>query len=105
ETRVRVVKNKVAPPFRNAEFNILHDRGIDYEGDVLKLALEDAIIHKSGAFFSLKDQRLGQGKDNVVHFLRDNPTIRDEIAAAVLEKRKPKVVDAEALEAGAAKDE
>src|SRR5581483_9090429 len=83
ETRVRVVKNKVAPPFRNAEFNILHDRGIDYEGDVLKLALEDEVIDKSGAFFSYKDQRLGQGKDNVVQFLRDNPTIRDEIAAAV----------------------
>jgi recombination protein RecA len=105
ETRVRVVKNKIAPPFRNAEFDILHDRGIDYEGDVLKLAEEDEIIEKSGAFFSYKGQRLGQGKDNAVEFLRTNHAVRDEIAAAVLEKRRPKVVDAEALEATAAKDE
>ena len=61
---MRVVKNKIAPPFRNAEFEILHDRGIDFEGDVLKLALEDEVIEKSGAFFSYKDQRLGQGKEN-----------------------------------------
>src|SRR5215471_5761850 len=56
ETRVRVVKNKVAPPFRNAEFNILHDRGIDFENDVLKLAEEDEVIEKSGAFFSYGEQ-------------------------------------------------
>jgi recombination protein RecA len=105
ETRVRVVKNKIAPPFRNAEFDILHDRGIDFEGDVLKLALEDEIVEKSGAFFSYKDQRIGQGKENVVQFLRENTKVRDEIAAAVLEKRKPKVLDSEALEAAAAKDE
>ncbi|MFO0802449.1 MAG: recombinase RecA [Gemmataceae bacterium] len=105
ETRVRVVKNKIAPPFRNAEFEILHDRGIDYEGDVLKLALEDEVIEKSGAHFSYKDQRLGQGKDNAARFLRDNPQIRDEIAKIVLEKRKPKTGDAEAAEAMAAKEE
>jgi recombination protein RecA len=104
ETRVRVVKNKIAPPFRNAEFEILHDRGIDFEGDVLKLALEDEVIEKSGAHFSYKDQRLGQGKDKAVEFLRENPAVRDEIAASVLEKRKPKTADAEALEQ-AAKDE
>src|SRR5262249_54732921 len=96
ETGVRVVKNRVAPPFRNAEFNILHDRGIDYEGDVLKLALEDEIIDKSGAFFSYKDQRLGQGKDNVVQFLRETTAVRDEIAVAGLEKRTPKVLEGEA---------
>jgi recombination protein RecA len=105
ETRVRVVKNKVAPPFRNAEFNILHDRGIDYEGDLLTLAEADEIIEKSGAFYSYKEQRLGQGKDNTSQFLRDNTTIRDEIAAAVMEKRVPKVVDPGALEAAAEKDE
>ncbi|MBA4188628.1 MAG: recombinase RecA [Planctomycetaceae bacterium] len=88
ETRVRVVKNKIAPPFRNAEFEILHDRGINFEGDVLKLALEDALIEKSGAFLSYHGQRLGQGKDKAVEFLRDNPATRDEIARAVLEKRK-----------------
>jgi recombination protein RecA len=105
ETRVRVVKNKVAPPFRNAEFEILHDRGIDYEGDVLKLALEDEVIEKSGAHFSYKDQRLGQGKENAAQFLRDNPAVRDEIAKIVLEKRKPKTGDAEEAEALAAKEE
>lgn len=105
ETRVRVVKNKVAPPFRNAEFNILHDRGIDYEGDLLTLAEADEIIEKSGAFYSYKEQRLGQGKDNTSQFLRENTTIRDEIAAAVMEKRVPKVVDPGALEAAAEKDE
>jgi recombination protein RecA len=105
ETRVRVVKNKIAPPFRNAEFEILHDRGIDFDGDVLKLALEDEIIEKSGAHFSYKDQRLGHGKDATVQFLKDNPKVRDEIVAAVLEKRSPKAVDAEALEAVAAKEE
>lgn len=105
ETRVRVVKNKIAPPFRNAEFDILHDRGIDYEGDLLKLAEEDEVVQKSGAHFSYKDQRLGHGKEATVQFLRDNPNVRDEIAAAVIEKRRPKVVDTEALEAVAAKDE
>ncbi|MDB5313361.1 MAG: recA, partial [Gemmataceae bacterium] len=104
ETRVRVVKNKIAPPFRNAEFEILHDRGIDFEGDVLKLAIEDEVIEKSGAHFSYKDQRLGQGKDKAVEFLRENPAVRDEIVATVLEKRKPKPADADALEQ-AAKDE
>ncbi|MBX9625043.1 MAG: recombinase RecA, partial [Gemmataceae bacterium] len=98
ETRVRVVKNKIAPPFRNAEFEILYDRGIDYEGDVLKLALEDEVVEKSGAHFSYKEQRLGQGKDKAVQFLRENHAVRDEIAAAVLEKRKPKPAENEALE-------
>jgi recombination protein RecA len=105
ETRVRVVKNKIAPPFRNAEFEILHDRGIDYEGDVLKLALEDEVIDKSGAHFSYKDQRLGQGKENAAQYLREHPAVRDEIAKIVLEKRKPKVGDAEEAALLAAKEE
>lgn len=98
ETRVRVVKNKIAPPFRNAEFNILYDRGIDLEGDILELALQDEVVEKSGAHFSYKDQRLGQGKDKAVQFLRENHAVRDEIAAAVKEKRKPKPAENEALE-------
>jgi recombination protein RecA len=105
ETRVRVVKNKISPPFRNAEFEILHDRGIDFEGDVLKLALEDEVIEKSGAHFSYKDQRLGHGKDATVQFLRENSKVRGEIVAAVMEKRLPKAVDTEALEAAAAEEE
>lgn len=98
ETRVRVVKNKIAPPFRNAEFEILYDRGIDFEGDLMKLAQEDEIIEKSGAHFSYKDQRLGQGKEKAVQFLRENHAIRDEIAAAVREKRKPQPAENQALE-------
>ena len=107
ETRVRVVKNKIAPPFRNAEFDILHDRGIDYEGDLLKLAVEDELVEKSGAFFSFKEQRLGQGKDKAVQFLRENTAVRDELTAAVLEKRKPKPSSQELMDAAAAaaKDE
>ncbi len=105
ETRVRVVKNKVAPPFRNAEFEILHDRGINYEGDLLKLALEDELIEKaSGARFSYKGQQIGHGEANTVQYLRDNPAVRDELAAAILEKRKPKAADPAELEA-AAKEE
>ena len=105
ETRVRVVKNKIAPPFRNAEFEILHDRGIDFEGDVLKLAWRTRSSRRAAALFSYKDQRIGQGRRTRSQFLRENTAVRDEIAAAVLEKRKPKVVDADALEATAAKDE
>ena len=105
ETRVRVVKNKIAPPFRNAEFELLHDRGIDFEGDLLKLALEDEIIDKSGSFFSYKEQRLGQGAKNAVEFLRENAAVRDEIANLIREKRKPKVVDEAALAATAAPEE
>src|SRR4051812_5503097 len=105
ETRVRVGKNKIAPPFRNAEFEILHDRGIDYEGDVMKLALEDEVIEKSGAFISYKDQRLGQGKDKAVQFLRENPTVRDEIVREIQVKRKPRAMEDARLEAEAAKEE
>jgi recombination protein RecA len=105
ETRVRVVKNKIAPPFRNAEFEILHDRGINYEGDLLKLAIEDEIVEKkAGAQFIYKDQRIGHGEPNTVQFLRDNPAVRDEITAAVIEKRKPKPAEPSELEA-AAKEE
>ncbi|MBY0512627.1 MAG: recombinase RecA [Gemmataceae bacterium] len=105
ETRVRVVKNKIAPPFRNAEFEILHDRGINFEGDVLNLALEDEVVEKSGAFFSYKDQRLGQGKEKALQFLKDNPAVRDQIAAEVLVKRKPRILDDARLEAEAAAEE
>ncbi|MCE9566652.1 MAG: recombinase RecA [Planctomycetes bacterium] len=105
ETRVRVVKNKIAPPFRNAEFNIINDRGIDFEGDVLKLAVEDEVIEKSsGARYNYKGQQIGHGEANTIQYLRDNRAIRDEIAAAVMEKHKPKPPEATELEA-AAKEE
>lgn len=84
EIKVKVVKNKIAPPFRTAEFSLMHDRGIDLEEDVLKIAVEDEIVAKAGAFFSYKDQRLGQGKDNAKTFLREHPELRDAIIAEVL---------------------
>jgi recombination protein RecA len=84
EIKVKVVKNKIAPPFRTAEFSLMHDRGIDLEEDVLKIAVEDEIVAKAGAFFSYKDQRLGQGKDNAKVFLREHPEVRDAIIAEVL---------------------
>ncbi len=105
ETRVRVVKNKIAPPFRNAEFNIINDRGIDFEGEVLSMGVEDEILEKSGAFYSYKGERIAQGEKKAIEYLRENTAVRDEIAAAVKEKRAPKVVDPVALEATAAKDE
>jgi recombination protein RecA len=85
EVKVKVVKNKIAPPFRTAEFFIMYDKGIDYEADVLKLAVDEyEVVAKSGSFFSYKDQRLGQGAENVAKFLRDTPAVRDAIAADIL---------------------
>jgi recombination protein RecA len=85
EVKVKVVKNKIAPPFRTAEFFIMYDKGIDFEADVLKLAVDEyAVVAKSGSFFSYKEQRLGQGADNVTRFLRDNPSVRDAIVNDIL---------------------
>ena len=78
-TKVRVVKNKVAPPFRVAEFDIVYGEGISREGTLLDLAVERDIIHKSGAWFSYKDQRIGQGRDNTRLYLKENPDVADEI--------------------------
>lgn len=78
-TKVKVVKNKVAPPFRVAEFDIVYGEGISKEGTLLDMAVERDIIHKSGAWFSYKDQRIGQGRENTRLFLRDNPEITNEI--------------------------
>ncbi len=85
EVKVKVVKNKIAPPFRTAEFFIMYDKGIDLEADVLKLAVDEyEIVTKSGSFFSYKDQRLGQGADNVAKYLRDTPAVRDAIVADIM---------------------
>jgi recombination protein RecA len=72
-TRVKVVKNKVAPPFREAEFDIMYGEGISREGDLLDLAVDRKIVDKSGTWFSYSGERLGQGRENVKQFLRDNP--------------------------------
>src|SRR5579884_280968 len=85
--KVRVVKNKVAPPFRLAEFDLMHDRGISREGDLIDLAIEDKIVDKSGAWINYGDIRLGQGRENAKQYLRDNPALMEEISRKVLDKR------------------
>jgi recombination protein RecA len=78
-TRVKVVKNKVAPPFREAEFDIMYGEGISREGDLIDLAVEKRIVEKSGAWFAYSGERLGQGRENAKQFLKDNPDIRRTI--------------------------
>lgn len=85
-TRVRVVKNKVAPPFRTAEFDIMYNEGISKEGDIIDLATALEIVTKRGAFFSYGDVRLGQGRENAKEFLRQNPELCHEIDAAVRQR-------------------
>src|SRR3989440_3196607 len=85
--KVRVVKNKVAPPFKQAEFDLMHDHGISREGDLLDLGIEDKVIDKSGAWINYGELRLGQGRENAKQFLRENPAIMDEIAKKIFEKR------------------
>jgi len=82
-TRVRVVKNKVAPPFRTAEFDIMYNEGISKVGDLIDLATQFGIVDKRGAFFSYGDVRIGQGRENSKEFLRQNPDLADEIELAI----------------------
>jgi recombination protein RecA len=81
--RVKVVKNKVAPPFREAEFDILYGEGISKQGDLLDLAVDRKIVEKSGTWFSFGGERLGQGRENAKQFLKDNPTIFKTMEAQV----------------------
>jgi recombination protein RecA len=78
-TKVKVVKNKVASPFREAEFDIIYGEGVSKEGDLLDLGVAQNIVEKSGSWFSYKGERIGQGRENVRQFLRDNPDIRERI--------------------------
>jgi recombination protein RecA len=86
-TRARVVKNKIAPPFRDAEFDIMFDRGISYEGDLLDLAALGNVVEKSGAWYNYKSTRLGQGRENAKQFLVGNKDLADEIREAVLSSK------------------
>jgi recombination protein RecA len=92
-TRVKIVKNKVAPPFKEAEFDIMYGKGISREGEILDLAVKLDIINKSGAWFSYNDVRLGQGRDNVKDYLASNPELLDEIEAKIKDDNK-KLIDA-----------
>jgi recombination protein RecA len=99
ETRVKVVKNKVAPPFRQAEFEILYGEGTSREGEIIELGVRENLIDKSGAWYSYNGDRIGQGKENVRQFLRDNPAIANEIdqqlRARLLVSAKPAPAAAE----------
>ena len=85
-TRVKVVKNKIAPPFKNAEFDIIYGQGISREGDILDIGVSLEIVEKSGAWYSFDGQRIGQGRENAKRFLTENADIRDRIADMVIEK-------------------
>ena len=98
ETRVKVVKNKVAPPFKEAIFDILYGRGISREGEIINLGVSHGIIQKTGAWYGYNGERIGQGKDNVREYLRGNPEMALEIERAVKSKALPQVETAEPVE-------
>ena len=85
-TRVKVVQNKIAPPFKEAEFDILYGKGISKEGDILDLGVALGIVEKSGAWYSFGGERIGQGRENVKRFLGENQDIRERIGSIVVEK-------------------
>ena len=90
--RVKVVKNKVAPPFKQEEFDIIYGDGISWEGSVLDVGLERKVVQKSGSYFSYGDERLGQGRQNATAFLREHPDVTQEILRAVQLQLGPEAV-------------
>jgi len=86
-TRVKVVKNKLAPPFREAEFDILYGEGISREGDILDLGVEQDVVEKSGAWYSVGGERIGQGRENARLFLKEHPEMAGDLAKKILAKR------------------
>nr|MCR5415269.1 DNA recombination/repair protein RecA [Pseudobutyrivibrio sp.] len=82
-TRAKIVKNKVAPPFREAEFDIMFGEGISREGDILDVAVNLDIIQKSGAWYAYLGEKIGQGRENAKAYLKQNPEVRDEVAEAI----------------------
>ncbi|MET0027902.1 MAG: recombinase RecA [Candidatus Thiodiazotropha sp.] len=98
DTRVKVVKNKVAPPFKQVEFEILYGEGISHEGEIIELGVKQNIIDKSGAWYSYNGDRIGQGKENVRNFLKENPDIANGIEARIRGELMPSLEAEEALE-------
>jgi len=86
ETRVKVVKNKVAPPFKSVEFDIMYNQGISREGEILELGVAAGIVEKSGSWFSYNSTRIGQGKESARIYLRENPKVAEEIAGKIMAK-------------------
>ena len=85
-TRVKVVKNKVAPPFKQAEFDIMYGQGISREGGLIDVGVDAGLVRKAGAWYTYEGDQLGQGKENARSFLRDNPDLADEIEKRIKEK-------------------
>ena len=85
KTRVKVVKNKVAPPFKSLEFDIMYGEGISKVGEILDMAVAHDIINKSGSWFSYQDTKLGQGRDAVKNMIKDNPDLMDELELKIKE--------------------
>ena len=83
ETRVKVVKNKVAPPFKQVEFDILYGHGVSREGELIDIGVKQGLVEKSGAWYSYNGDRIGQGRDNVREFLRTNPEMATSIDTAI----------------------
>ncbi|MGH6636045.1 MAG: recombinase RecA, partial [Gammaproteobacteria bacterium] len=104
ETRVKVLKNKVAPPFKEALFDILYGEGVSRESELINLGIQYSVLEKTGAWYSYQGNRLGQGKDNVRTFLKANPSVRDALEAEIRAKALPSAKQAtsgETREAGA----
>ena len=86
ETRVKIVKNKVAPPFKTVDFDIMYNYGISREGEIIELGVQAGIIEKSGSWFSYNSERIGQGKENARQWLKDNPKVANELIKKIMEK-------------------
>ena len=105
-TKIKVVKNKVAPPFKTCEFDILYGKGISHEGSVLDLAVENDLVQKSGAWFNYGDVRIGQGRENARQYLIDHKDVCDELEALIREKLlAPRADDGEPAEIEVIRDE
>jgi recombination protein RecA len=96
ETKVKVVKNKVAPPFKTAEFDILYGEGISREGEIIDMGVNARVLDKSGAWYAYNGEKIGQGKDNAREYLRENPEIAREIENKVRESVGIPLLNAEA---------
>jgi len=104
QTRVKVVKNKVSPPFKQAEFEILYGEGISRMGEVIDLGVQHGIVDKAGSWYSYGDDRIGQGKENVREFLKNNPAMAEEIEARIRAKLLPTKADVIDIAAGDAEE-
>ncbi len=105
QTRVKVVKNKVAPPFRKAEFEILYGEGTSREGEIIEMGVEQNLIDKAGAWYSYKGERIGQGKENIRQYLKDNPDVANEIDLELRKRLLVGVAEKATAESDAKPDE